>query len=105
MQRSCAVAGTEMKYESHFSPRSDLNPRLFLAALSLVLSRPARAQGLLPQRDNVSPSTASAHVPLMIGDQVPENVMVLDVKGTQRSLLSYKAAIEVFAVVFVSPGC
>ena len=64
----------------------------------------ANAQGMLPA---ASTTTVRADTgPLLIGQTVPENLVVLESStGTPRALLSYKAAIEVLVVQFLSPNC
>ena len=67
----------------------------------------ARAQGFLPP---ISPSTstvaeAAPTGPLLIGDPVPKQCIVLDADGKKRPLLSYKAYLDILVVVFFSPSC
>jgi len=65
----------------------------------------AYAQGILPTSSEFHISTATSHIPVLIGEKVPENLIVLDSSGTKRTLLSYKAAIEILVVEFLSPEC
>jgi len=81
------------------------NSIFVLCLLSLALPRAAHAKGILPSSNEVSISTATSHIPVLIGEKVPENLVVLDSSGTKRTLLSYKAAIEVLVVEFLSPRC
>lgn len=63
------------------------------------------AQGILPSSSEVHISTAGSHIPVLIGEKVPENLIVQDSHGTKRTLLSYKAAIEILVVEFLSSRC
>ena len=84
-------------------PRGILHYALRLGIL--VISSQAYAQGILPSSSEVPISTTSSHIPVLIGEKVPENIILLDSNGTKRTLLSYKAAIEVLVVEFLSPRC
>jgi thiol-disulfide isomerase/thioredoxin len=71
----------------------------------LTLTSQSHAQGILPMNTDERISTSTIHIPLLIGDKVPENLVVLDSSGTPRSLLSYKAGIDILVVEFLSPSC
>src|SRR5579864_9362667 len=91
---------------------SQLDPRLRPAGMTAITIMiffwaavsSANAQGMLPA---ASTTTVRADTgPLLIGQTVPENLVVLESStGTPRALLSYKAAIEVLVVQFLSPNC
>ena len=85
----------------HFSLKA-----IFVTALLCGGTQALDAQGVLPSPASVTVSTEPvSRRPILIGDQIPTTVTVLDSSETVRSLLSFKAAIEVLAVAFLSPDC
>jgi len=63
------------------------------------------AQGMLP---GMAVSTTTAHEvwhPLLIGDRVPESLILVDENGKRRTLLSYKSGIDILVVAFFSEPC
>jgi hypothetical protein len=75
-----------------------------LAAL-LGIAQAAGAQGLLPAPPAISTGTLYSGKPIEVSETVPESLLVADSSGTQRTLLSYKAPLDVFVVVVFSPEC
>lgn len=74
---------------------------------SMILARPHSllAQGLLPPQKSQPAVSSGTPVSLLIGERVPETLHVTNREGSTRSLLSYKAPLEVLAVVFISARC
>ncbi len=77
--------------------------RMILIGVGLCVS--VRAEGLLPKEADISSSTVTSHHPLLIGEKVPEHLIVQDSSGTSRTLLSYKAPLEIMVLEILSPQC
>jgi hypothetical protein len=67
--------------------------------------RPLQAQGLLPNNAASVETSSGSQKPILIGDTVPDSLLVIGPSGDQRTLLSYKSAVDVFVVVFFSTAC
>ncbi len=67
----------------------------------------ARGEGFLPPMSKSTSTVVNtaAHEPLLIGDEVPGSLQVIDESGNKRSLVSYKSYLEVLVVTFFSPRC
>jgi len=66
----------------------------------------ARAQGIMPPLEAPAVESSTAPVTtLLIGQKVPENTLVQDSAGKSRTLLSYKAPLEVLVVYVFSGDC
>jgi hypothetical protein len=75
-----------------------------VAWVGLAGISPLHAQGVLPPQSSIGISTAPVNrLPLLIGDRLPVSITVSS--DTIRSLISYKASIEVLAIAFLSPDC
>jgi len=70
----------------------------------LLLSSWISAQGML-MGCPPSVSTTTLTGPLLIGQRLPETLVVKDLNGTNRSLLSYKSITEIIVVFFLSTRC
>ena len=64
----------------------------------------AHAQGFLPTAESSSTITTTS-APILIGDKVPGTFTVLDESGKARTLLSYKSAIEILVLIFLTSHC
>lgn len=71
----------------------------------MALCSPSWSQGILPPKDSTSTVTAESDYPVRIGSKIPENLTVMDEQGRSRTLLSYKAALEILVVGFVTSDC
>jgi peroxiredoxin len=79
---------------------------VFLLSLLTAAARPVDAQGMLPGKPpETSSSTANNNGLILIGQTVPEALVVDNASGTGRTLLSFKAPVEVLVVAFFSNGC
>jgi len=80
--------------------------RIFqLYFLVFTLSSVLKAQGMLPP---TSVSTGTAHEtwhPLLIGDKVPESLVLDNESATRRSVLSYQSALDILVITFFSVPC
>jgi hypothetical protein len=79
--------------------------KLEIFAVCYLLSAVCYGQGYLPPKESSSTATTAPQGPLLIGDKVPESLLVLDQNGKERSLLSYKSAVEVMVIGFFSASC
>jgi peroxiredoxin len=78
----------------------------FIAALLGVFTGTAQAQGMIPGVGAPSTSTTTAAgKTLFIGQKLPETLTVYDSSGTRRTVLSFKAPLEVLVIAFFSPRC
>ena len=93
-------------WDRHGRPR---RPRedtfMIVLLLSFFVVPYLNAQGFLPPKESSSTATTTAQGPLLIGEKVPESLVVLDENGKKRPLLSYKSAIEVMVLAVFSAGC
>jgi hypothetical protein len=60
---------------------------------------------MLPQNALLVETSTGTHTPLLIGDSVPESLTVNELSGQKRTLLSYKAAVDILVVGFFSTHC
>jgi hypothetical protein len=63
-----------------------------------------RAQGILPPAASTQAAPEAWH-PLLIGEKVPESLVLVNENGERRSLLSYKSPTDVMVVTFFSNPC
>jgi len=64
------------------------------------------AQGMIPALPSAAVATSTAPVQtLLIGQKVPEALTVLDDQGKRRTLLSFKAPLEILVVYVFSGTC
>ena len=78
-------------------------PACSLVGLSLCVNIRLYAQGMLPPQNNL-PSAGPAAV-LRIGDPVTDSMIVADLQGSARTLMSYKEPLNSMIVGFFSAGC
>jgi hypothetical protein len=80
--------------------------RTLVSTLAAVLwtASVLHAQGFLPMVAS-SGTAASPEGPALIGQRVPEGLIVTTDENQPRPLLSYKAPLELLAVLFLSPNC
>jgi thiol-disulfide isomerase/thioredoxin len=84
-----------------------VNKRIAFVFLALLLAgRDARSQGMLPGKSqDASNATDNKNGVTLIGQTIPESLVVANANGTARTLLSFKAPVEVEVVIFFSNGC
>jgi hypothetical protein len=63
------------------------------------------SQGVLPPKTSTTTAPAELDRPLLIGEKVPESFLVTDDRGNSRGLLTYKSAIDIMVVGFLSSTC
>ena len=80
---------------------SSLRATLLLCLVSLTV----HAQGFLPPPAPSTATVSSSQRPLLIGNTIPESLKVATEDGKERTLMSYKSAIEVLMVTFISARC
>ena len=76
-----------------------------LSALCLLLSAFCYGQGFLPPQESTSTITPASQGPLLIGSKVPYSLTAADENGKRRVLLSYKSAVEIMVIGFLSSSC
>jgi peroxiredoxin len=65
-----------------------------------------RAQGFLPPpTTSTGAATSGQTATLLIGEQVPDTLLAMEDNGKKRTLLSYKAAVDILVVEFLSARC
>lgn len=64
-----------------------------------------RAQGFIPPPTPSTMTAPGTQEPVLIDQKVPESLTVIAADGTHRTLLSYKSALEVLFIVFLSEPC
>lgn len=79
--------------------------KLLLAIGVLAFPCIVHAQGLLPPAGSTSTVVAASQGPITIGLRVLSSLVVKDSDGDRRTLLSYRAATDVFVIAFFSPDC
>ncbi len=72
----------------------------------LLLGAPAWSQGFLPAGSSRTVSVERSSAPVPVGGHINnENVLVKNSEGQIRTLLSYKTALEILVVSFISQDC
>lgn len=79
--------------------------KVFWSLSVFFLSSRLYAQGLLPPTPSSSTAAGAPQEKLVINQSVSPNLEVLDEAGKARTLLSYKAPVEVLLVGFFSSDC
>src|SRR5208283_4013479 len=84
-----------------------LHRTLFSTLTLLIMGGLLYSQGLLPSKNGPATSvTGNPRLgPVIIGQEVPLSLSVKDADGSWRTLLSYKAVIDVMVIVFLSRQC
>jgi len=80
---------------------------LLIGVLVCGTASVSKSQGFLPPETTsttTTPSTGSPEV-MRIGSWFPKTYMVTNMDGQQRSLISYKSALDVMVILFLSPNC
>jgi peroxiredoxin len=65
----------------------------------------ASAQGILPAPSTSTTTIVSIDKPILIGEALPDTLIVTDASGTVRTLLSYKSPVDVLVIGFFSTRC
>ena len=81
--------------------------KIVLYVVLLAVCSVVHGQGFLPPvSKSTGPVVATpARGPFAVGEEIPSSLTVLDRQSQSRSLLSYKAFLEVLVVGFMSPRC
>ena len=92
--------------------RGPVRRRLWVPAFAgmttgwLLLGIPLlHAQGMLPLSGTPVETSSATQKPLLIGDIVHGSLAVTGQSGEKRTLLSYKTALDILVVAFISTSC